>query len=96
MFAACLASNAGGWNCGRTATMSSSRSVTAASAAAVLHASSAGASAPLMSLRKSSAIRVRSNPISSLRCARRRVYAQLASMRSSSTLRSQPPNTGIQ
>ena len=36
MFAACLARIAGWWNVGRTATISSSRSVTAASAAAVL------------------------------------------------------------
>ena len=47
MFAACLASIAGGWNVGRTATISSSRSVTAASAAAVDQASSDGASIAL-------------------------------------------------
>ena len=73
MFAACFASCAGGWYCGRTATMSSSVSVTAASAAAVLHASSAGASGPLMSFRKSSAMSVRSKPSASLRCASLRV-----------------------
>src|SRR5215813_5894506 len=49
-----------------------------------------------MSLRLSSAISVRSKPISSLRRARRLTYGQLASMPSSSTLRSQPPNTGSQ
>ena len=59
-FGACLARRAGWWKVGRTATMSSSRSVTAASAAAVDQASSAGASIPLMSLRYSSAISVRS------------------------------------
>src|SRR5256885_8267631 len=39
MFAACLASSAGGWNVGRTATMISSRSVTAASARSEEHTS---------------------------------------------------------
>ena len=58
--AACLAKSAGWWKFGRTATMSSSRSVTAAAAAAVDQASSAGAVIPLMSLRFSSAINVRS------------------------------------
>ena len=48
------------WNVGRTATISSNRSVTAARAAAVDQASSAGASSPLMSLRFSSATSVRS------------------------------------
>src|SRR5205823_13302601 len=42
--AACFARSAGGWNVGRTATMISSRSVTAASAEAVDHASRDGAS----------------------------------------------------
>ena len=45
---------------GRTAIINSSRSVTAASAAAVDHASSDGALIPLMSLRSSSATRVMS------------------------------------
>jgi hypothetical protein len=67
--AACLAKIAGWWNVGRTATISSSDSVTAASAAAVDHASRHGAEIPLMSLRNSSAISVRSNPICSLRRA---------------------------
>src|SRR2546430_6276181 len=49
---------------------------------------------PLMSFRLSSAMRVTSKPIASLRRARRRTYSQLASMPSSGTLRSQPPNTG--
>ena len=66
MFAACLANRAGWWKLGRTATISSIRSVTAASAAAVDQASSAGSSTPLMSLRFSSAIRLRSQPVSSL------------------------------
>ena len=60
MFAACLARSAGSWNVGRTATMSSSVEVTAASDAAVDQASSDGACTPLMSLRLSSAISVRS------------------------------------
>ena len=60
MLAACLANSAGWWKFGRTATISSSRFVTAASAAAVDQASSAGASIPLMSLRLSSATSVRS------------------------------------
>ena len=76
--------------------MSSSLSVTAASAAAVLQASSEPASGPLISLRFNSAIKVRSNPIASLRWARRRTYAQLASIPSSGTFRNQPPNTGSQ
>ena len=72
MLAACLASKAGAWKLGRTATMISSRSVTAASAAAVLHASRHGASGPLISLRFSSAMSVRSNPRRSLARASRR------------------------
>jgi hypothetical protein len=60
MFAACLAKIAGGWNDGLTATMISSRFVTAASAAAVDPASSDGALIPLMSLSSSSATSVRS------------------------------------
>ena len=96
MFAACLARGAGGWNVGRTATISSSRSVTAASAAAVLQASRQGASGPLISLRLSSARSVKSNPRRSLARASRRTYPQLASIRSSATLRSQPPNIGNQ
>ncbi len=60
MVAACFASSAGRWNVGRTATISSSRSVTAVSAAAVDQASSDGASTPLMSLRFSSATSERS------------------------------------
>ncbi len=58
--AACLAKSAGWWKFGRTATISSSFVVTAASAAAVDQASSAGLSVPLMSLRFSSASKVRS------------------------------------
>ena len=97
MLAACLASSAGGWKVGRTATMISSRSVTAASAAAVLQASSDGASMPLMSLRFSSATSVRSNPSASLRRASRLAYSHVADIpSSSSTLRSQPPKTGSQ
>src|SRR6266436_3867891 len=80
----------------RTATINSIRSVTAASAAAVDHASSEGASTPLISLRLSSAISVRSKPIFSLRCASFFTYAQLTSMFSFSTLRSHPPKTGSQ
>src|SRR6266478_2298937 len=87
MLAACFASSAGRWNVGRTATINSIRSVTAASAAAVDHASSEGASTPLMSLRLSSAISVRSKPICSLRCASFFTYAQLTSIFSFSTLR---------
>ncbi len=60
MLAACFANSAGWWKFGRTATISSSRSVTAASAAAVDQASSAGWSVPLMSFRFSSATSVRS------------------------------------
>ena len=60
MFAACLAKIAGSWNVGRTATISSSRSVTAASAAAVDQASSESASMPLMSFMNNSAISVMS------------------------------------
>ena len=60
MFAAALANSAGWWKLGRTATISSIVEVTAASAAAVDQASSAGWSTPLMSLRFSSAISVRS------------------------------------
>jgi hypothetical protein len=96
MFAACLARRAGRWKVGRTATISSSRSVTAASAAAVDQASSEGASIPLMSFKLSSAMRVRSKPISSLRRASRLTYSQLASIPSSGTFLSQPPKTGIQ
>src|SRR5258707_10845596 len=96
MLAACLASNAGRWNVGRTATINSMRSVTAASAAAVDQASSEGASTPLISFRLSSASNVTSNPICSLRCARRFTYAHVACMFSSATLRSHPPNTGSQ
>src|SRR6266566_3453454 len=55
-----------------------------------------GASTPLMSLRLSSAISVRSNPICSLRWASRFTYAQLTSIFSCSTLRSHPPKTGSQ
>jgi len=44
-----LGEERGWWKLGRTATISSIRSVTAASAAAVDQASSAGASTPLMS-----------------------------------------------
>src|ERR1043165_4059047 len=76
--------------------MSSSRSVTAASAAAVDQASSAGASGPLMSFRFSSAISVRSKPARSLARASRRTYDHSAAIRSSSTLRSHPPKTGNQ
>ena len=57
--------------------MISSRSVTAASAAAVLQASSDGASTPLMSLRFSSATSVRSNPSASLRRASRLAYSHV-------------------
>jgi hypothetical protein len=97
MFAACFASSAGAWNVGRTATMISSRSVTAASAAAVLQASSEGASMPLMSFRLSSATSVRSNPSASLRRASRLAYSHVADIpSSSSTFLSQPPNTGSQ
>ena len=96
MFAACFAASAGGWNVGRTATMSSSRSVTAARPAAVVQASRAGASGPLMSLRFSSATSVTSNPSASLRRASRLTYSQLASIPSSGTFRSQPPKTGSQ
>src|SRR4029077_3604888 len=96
MFAACLASRAGEGNVGRTATINSRRFVTAAKAAAVDQASNAGASGPLMSLRFSSAISVRSNPISSLRRARRLAYFHVASICSSSTFRNQPPKTGSQ
>src|SRR5712691_1719440 len=46
MFAACLAQSAGAWKVGRTATMSSSCSVTAARAAVVVQASRHGASGP--------------------------------------------------
>jgi len=49
-----------------------------------------------MSFMFSSAISDRSYPICSLRRASLLVYSQLACMFSSSTLRSQPPNTGIQ
>ncbi len=96
MVAACLASGAGGWKVGRTATISSSRSVTAARAAAVDQASRQGAPSPLMSFRFSSAISVRSNPIRSLARASRRTYDHSAAMPSSSTFRSHPPNTGSQ
>jgi hypothetical protein len=49
-----------------------------------------------MSFKNSSAISVRSKPSSSLRRASRRASAQLVSIPSSATLRSQPPNTGNQ
>src|SRR6266481_5489810 len=77
-------------------TISSIRSVTAANAAAVDHASSEGASTPLMSFRLSSAISVKSKPIFSLCCASFFTYAQLVPMFSFSTLRSHPPKTGSQ
>src|SRR5882762_3615292 len=96
MLAACLASSAGLWNVGRTATINSSCRVTAASAAAVDQASSEGACGPLMSFKLSSAISVRSKPISSLRRASLLTYSQLAAMFSSLTLRNQPPKTGSQ
>ena len=60
MFEACLASSAGSWKVGLTATINSSVEVTAARDAAVDQASSDGACVPLMSLRFSSAIKVRS------------------------------------
>jgi hypothetical protein len=60
MLAAALANRAGWWKFGRTATMISWLVVTAATAAAVDQASSAGSVTPLMSLRLSSAISVRS------------------------------------
>src|SRR6059058_910417 len=63
---------------------------------AVLHASSDGASSPLMSLRLSSATSDRSKPICSERRASRLLYSHVGAMFSSSTFRSQPPNTGIQ
>ena len=96
MLAASLASSPGWWKVGRTATISSSLSVTAARAAAVDQASSAGASGPLMSLSSSSAISVRSNPMRSLLTASARTSSHVADIPSSSTLRSQPPKTGIQ
>ena len=65
-------------------------------AAAVVQASRHGAEIPLMSFKNSSAISVRSQPIASVRRASFLLYANDASMLSSSTLRSQPPNTGIQ
>src|SRR5437899_6771673 len=82
MFAACLASNAGRWKVGRTATINSSLFVTAARAAAVDQASSEGASGPLMSFRFNSAMSVKSNPISSLRRARSEEHtSELQSLR---------------
>jgi len=72
------------------------RVVAVALAAAVDQASSAGCSTPLMSLRFSSAMSVKSQPVSSLCWVRRRTYSQLASIPSSGMFLSQPPNTGIQ
>src|SRR5438445_4532304 len=94
--AASFATTAGRRKFGRTAVISSRRSVSGASAAAVVQASRQSASGPLMSFRLSSAMSVRSQPVCSARRARSRWYANVAGMRSSSTLRSQPPNTGIQ
>src|SRR5881628_2328076 len=96
MVAASFATSAGRRKFGRTAVMSSRRSVSGASAAAVVQASRQSASGPLMSFRFSSARRVTSQPVRSARRARSRWYANVAGMPSSSTLRSHPPNTGIQ
>src|SRR5258708_39333482 len=96
MFAACLASRAGLWKVGRTATISSCLRVTAARAAAVDQASREGACSPFISFRYNSAMRASSKPISSLRIASFLTYSQVVGMFSSSTLRSQPPKTGIQ
>src|SRR6266853_1804459 len=96
MLAACLARRAGEWKVGRTATISSRRFVTAASAAAVDQASSAGASTPLMSLRFSSAINVESKPISSLRRATRLAYSHVASIPSSWTFRNQQRESDLE
>ncbi len=76
--------------------MSSSRSVTAATAGASVQASSDGAWWPLMSLRFSSAISDRSKPACSLSTASSLTYDQSVDIPSSRTLRSHPPNTGIQ
>ena len=76
--------------------MSSRRLVSGASAAAVVQASRQSASGPLMSFRFSSAMRVTSHPVASARSASSRWYANVAAIRSSSTFRSHPPNTGIQ
>ncbi len=76
--------------------MSSSRSVTAATAGASVQQSSEGARWPLMSLRLSSAMSDRSKPAASLSTARALTYDQSAAIPSSSTLRSQPPKMGIQ
>ncbi len=94
--AACFAVWNGLWNPGRTAVINSSDDVTAASAAVTAHASSEGASTPLMSLRFSSGISVRSNPPSSAARAISAMWAKDTGVCSSSTLRSQPPKMGVQ
>ncbi len=72
MLAAILATTAGLRKPGRIAAMISSRSVVAASAAAVDQASSTGSAGPLMSFRFSSATSVVEKPNSSARRATRR------------------------
>src|SRR5215471_9122314 len=96
MLAAIFAVTAGSRKPGRMAFMSSSFEVAAASAAAVVQHSRTGAAAPLMSLRFNSARSEISNPTCSARWATRLLYSKVASMRSSSTLRSHPPKIGIQ
>src|SRR3712207_5493954 len=76
--------------------MSSSRSVTAATAGPSVHASTDGAACPFMSLRLSSAMSVRSNPERSDSADSARRYGHSTLIPSSGTLRSQPPKTGIQ
>jgi len=96
MLAACFASNAGRWNVGRTATINSIRSVTAASAAAVDHASSEGASTALdvVEIELRDERQIEANLLAPLRelLHIRPTYFHV----SFSTLRSHPPNTGSQ
>ena len=68
----------------------------AASPAVTAHASSEGASTPLMSFRFSSGISVRSKPPSSAARAISAMWANETGVCSSSTLRSQPPKMGVQ